>query len=364
MRKKLIFVFGLVLFLGLGLFLANQVQAKGVASFEGDNLGQIELAVLREGPKGGSPVLVDDHLRVTGFFYPDQGIVTGNSGGDPVIIGDHMRVDGWLFANAGIVNKGSGGDPVIIADHLRIDGEISRGFGPVKVKDDLEVTGKLSFPKNSITDAVVKNDITVSNYLPLSGGTLTGFLLVNQAIVRGESGGDPVIIGDHLRVDGEISRPFGPVKVKDDLQVTGNLSLADALTVSSGGASITGGINNNTGGITNTGAISGATNITASGRIVTSTITIFTADDTTPDVSTGNVFKTSNANTGATSVTALDGGTTGQKIVIIGNDGANATTLSDAGTLKLSANWPGNTDDTITLIYDGTNWYEISRSVN
>jgi len=48
------------------------------------------------------------------------------------------------------------------------------------------------------------------------------------------------------------------------LTVTNTASVG-TLIVASGGASITGGINNNTGGITNTGAVSGATSITASG---------------------------------------------------------------------------------------------------
>ncbi len=39
------------------------------------------------------------------------------------------------------------------------------------------------------------------------------------------------------------------------------------MTVSTGGADITGGINNNNGGITNTGAIAGASSITATGTI-------------------------------------------------------------------------------------------------
>ncbi|MGH9858025.1 MAG: beta strand repeat-containing protein, partial [Acidobacteriota bacterium] len=48
---------------------------------------------------------------------------------------------------------------------------------------------------------------------------------------------------------------------------SGTITSAGLLTVSSGGASITGGLNNNAGGITDTGAISGATDITASGTI-------------------------------------------------------------------------------------------------
>jgi hypothetical protein len=51
------------------------------------------------------------------------------------------------------------------------------------------------------------------------------------------------------------------------ISVEGGATFGDAITVSAGGASITGGINNNSGGITNAGAISGATNITLNGTI-------------------------------------------------------------------------------------------------
>lgn len=86
----------------------------------------------------------------------------------------------------------------------------------------------------------------------------------------------------------------------------------------------------------------------------------FADADTTPSVSGGNLFKT--ANTGATTITALDNGVNGQEVTIVFGD-AN-TTLSDASTLKLSAAITGTADDTITLVFDGTNWFEKSRSVN
>lgn len=54
------------------------------------------------------------------------------------------------------------------------------------------------------------------------------------------------------------------------LSVEGSGTFGNALTVSAGGASISGGINANSGGLTNAGAISGATTISASGNINTS----------------------------------------------------------------------------------------------
>lgn len=76
----------------------------------------------------------------------------------------------------------------------------------------------------------------------------------------------------------------------------------------------------------------------------------------TPSVITGNIFKTG----GTTAITALDDGVIGQVVLIIG---AHSTTqLTDGGTLKLAGNCVLDTDDTIQLVFDGTNWHEISRT--
>lgn len=99
------------------------------------------------------------------------------------------------------------------------------------------------------------------------------------------------------------------------------------------------------------------------GRQVTRPFVSFTTLDATPSVQFGNTFKTANA--GATTITAFDDGVSGQRITIIVGD-AN-TAISDAGTLKLSAAiaaGAGTVDDTLTIEFDGTNWYEVARSVN
>jgi hypothetical protein len=74
---------------------------------------------------------------------------------------------------------------------------------------------------------------------------------------------------------------------------------------------------------------------------------------------TGNLFHV----TGTTNITSVSGTgvTAGTKITII-FDGA--LTFTDGSNLKLAGNFVTTADDTITLVYDGTNWYEVSRSVN
>ncbi|MBI5454354.1 MAG: hypothetical protein HY956_07000, partial [Deltaproteobacteria bacterium] len=82
----------------------------------------------------------------------------------------------------------------------------------------------------------------------------------------------------------------------------------------------------------------------------------FTSLDATPSVANGSLFKTANA--GATTITMLDDGVTGQEVLILFND-AN-TTVDFTGT-NLKGN--GGTDftassgDTMSAVFDGTNWY-------
>lgn len=96
------------------------------------------------------------------------------------------------------------------------------------------------------------------------------------------------------------------------------------------------------------------------GPFIGSPFMTFSNGDTTPDVSDGNNFKT--ANTSATTITDFINGTAGQEIIVIFTD-AN-TMVSDAGNLKLSGSFTSAVNSTLKLIYDGTNWQELSRSFN
>jgi hypothetical protein len=89
--------------------------------------------------------------------------------------------------------------------------------------------------------------------------------------------------------------------------------------------------------------------------------TAFPDTDTTPSVSDGHFFMCS-AQTAPIAITMLDDGFAGQTVTITAVDGD--TDMTDGGNLKLAGNWTGDADDTITLWFNGTNWYEISRSAN
>lgn len=84
--------------------------------------------------------------------------------------------------------------------------------------------------------------------------------------------------------------------------------------------------------------------------------------DATPDVTNYNVWVT--ANTGATTITALDGGAEGQEVQILAGDGN--TTVQDGASLQLNggSNFAMSQNDTLRLIKIGGVWYEIARSAN
>lgn len=73
--------------------------------------------------------------------------------------------------------------------------------------------------------------------------------------------------------------------------------------------------------------------------------------------------------TGAAAVTIarIIGGYEGQRL-LLGFTDANVTITDDASgnadTVNLSGAFTGSADDTIELIYNGTSWREVSRSVN
>jgi hypothetical protein len=65
--------------------------------------------------------------------------------------------------------------------------------------------------------------------------------------------------------------------------------------------------------------------------------------------------------TGTTSITSVTASWPG-RVVTLQFDGA--LTFTDGSNLRLNGNYVTTTDDTITLISDGTNWHETSRSAN
>ncbi|KKM86416.1 hypothetical protein LCGC14_1279180, partial [marine sediment metagenome] len=83
------------------------------------------------------------------------------------------------------------------------------------------------------------------------------------------------------------------------------------------------------------------------------------AASTTPSVTGGNLFLTANT----ASITDFTGEQNGQIIILL-CEADTTTSLVDSTPLFLNGTFTCTADDTITLISNGTVWYEISRSTN
>jgi hypothetical protein len=177
---------------------------------------------------------------------------------------------------------------------------------------------------------------TSATPLNLDGGKAT----VGEAEIDGALNHDGTTVGFYGVTPA--TRPGATDDVKDALTLLGLLQGTSASPLNLDGGALTAGAG------------------TFTGRVVASTITTFADLDATPSVSAGNVFKT--ANSGATTVTTFDDGVAGQEILVIFGD-AN-TTVDESGNIRLSAAFTSTADDTMRLVSDGTNWFELSRSVN
>jgi Pectate lyase superfamily protein len=65
--------------------------------------------------------------------------------------------------------------------------------------------------------------------------------------------------------------------------------------------------------------------------------------------------------TGGTTITQIDPHEASYVMTLVFT---GALTVTDGGNLKLAGNLTTTADDTLTLVSDGTNWFEVSRSVN
>jgi len=98
------------------------------------------------------------------------------------------------------------------------------------------------------------------------------------------------------------------------------------------------------------------------GSQFSSTITTFTADDTSPSVSAGLLFRVPGTWTAGNNITMFDDGIAGQQIVVIGGD-ADCVVV-DGTHVKLAGNWTGAAGKTLSLVFDGMDWFETARADN
>jgi hypothetical protein len=123
--------------------------------------------------------------------------------------------------------------------------------------------------------------------------------------------------------------------------ITGNTSVA-------GTSTLTGAVT--TGGALTVGTLLGAT--------VATTQTVVADGTITPAGSVQPITAASAVGTSA--LTVLPNGT----VVMLVNVGSNAVAITDTGTNKLSADIVLGTGDSLTVVSNGVNWYQLATSNN
>jgi hypothetical protein len=195
--------------------------------------------------------------------------------------------------------------------------------------------------------------------------SLTTFDLLNTGVTTLNIGGATTSLS--------IGNTSTSVSILGNLQTTGSQTITSGggLTVSSGGAVITGGIDNNSGGITEAGAITGITTINASGAITaatsTNTINGLVINSGALSLVTGITFTSGGLNLssgGITNTGSIAGASTINASGLVTSAGLNAGVgliqnsggLTSTGSISLNANANANT----TSIGTGTTSGQIT----
>lgn len=144
----------------------------------------------------------------------------------------------------------------------------------------------------------------------------------------------------------------GDIRAGDDIIASGDVVVAGDVVVSDDAAV--------TGNVTANGSLTSFGNVTVGSYLVA-------VKQTNLTVTNGAVFTPTGTLQGLTSAGSVTPTiaipSTGKTLVLV-NLGSNTINLADTGTLKLSAAFAMGTGDTLTLISDGTNLYELARSDN
>ena len=317
-------------------------------------------------------------LTGTGTAVPTLGslVVSNNIIDSPVLEGISVEVQVPKLVISGNVIRNVGTDAIEIVDGLDYiisgnqindpasDGIIIRFVSDASARGlifgnsvfNTSTSGKrgIVIGSNANIDRILifGNDVA-DNATPLSLGALA--TNVHAYMNRTATSGPPVWTSE-LELDGDlnhdgtnagffgvapVARPGATDEIKAALALLGLLTDAGVSPLDLDGGLLTAG------------------GVVATAGVVEYTDAPTLAASTTPSVTGGNVFLTN----GTASITDFTGEQNGQVIILL--CGADTTTsLLDATPLFLSAAFTCTADDTITLISNGTVWYEVSRSVN
>lgn len=153
----------------------------------------------------------------------------------------------------------------------------------------------------------------------------------------------------------------GAVRFGDNVVTTGDLAVNGGDVTSTGNLTISAGAG--AGKVIVADDLEVADDAEVKGVLALSTVTTFTADDTTPSVAGGHLFRVPDTWTAGNDITDFDDGVIGQQLVVIGGD-SDCVVRDSGNPLYLAGDWTASAGDTLTLIKVGAIWYELARSDN
>lgn len=251
---------------------------------------------------------------------------------------------------------------------LDVDGNISSGTGFITATDSVIIDGQ--------ADAVA---LTVQAYTTPTGQIFvvensggTDKLTVDASGNVTASGTLNVVgavdLDSTLNVDGNISDAGTAVTFADDVMIDGAADTRQLII--QGNATQTGPLltaETSTGAdvatIDVSGNISAAAEVDVGTFLQLSEASAQTIVDGTAGITPTATYHPITA-AGAVGNTMYTTGFTAGDLVILVNEGANAITITDTGTTMLTGNIALGQYDSLTLLFDGTNWVEVSASNN
>ncbi len=214
---------------------------------------------------------------------------------------------------------------------------------------DLAVTGALSLPNNSVTDAMVVDTITASNYLPLAGGTLTAPLFFSSASGTAITSTSAIFISattTNLYVSGVASIASGTITYLNSQNVTTSiLSFTSATGTNLALARLTPLAGD--GGALVIGSAQGTGAITVGNSTASQTLNLGTGTSSTVNIATGlgttTIFIGTGGVTGTISIGALTVATRINGGLEVAGQGITTTALYVSGPVNFGGALTFNT---------------------
>jgi carbonic anhydrase/acetyltransferase-like protein (isoleucine patch superfamily) len=332
--------------------------ASGYIEFQ--NSASLDVIQIRSGnnivpvPNGGLPTLgingnafnttYTENLRVNSITAED-GTNDVTFGGDNLTDIATTDTDSlYVSGNADVVGDIQVGDGLLLNSTSSIAGSITATTSDATDNASIRIGGggAISSSRGGFIQ-LAGNESGITGQVNITAGNVVG------GSISMTTGGNEVFLAERLgdiTITPSLDFVVAGTTDTDSLYVSGNANVVGTLDVG-GNATFSGNVTVE--GKTSTGDNSELT-------IASNTITV-----------TGGFHKVDTEGDAATDdLDTVNGGIIGQVLVLRSDDNTRDTTLTDGtGNLRLNGNFTlSNVTDTITLIYTGSVWLEVSRSDN